>query len=135
MKNNRKKYQIVFLMIPLLLSGCASIGKTTLFGVGIGGAVGTGFGLAANSGVSSALIGLGIGAAVGAGMGYLGHKDKEEKDALMTAFLKKKSTKEEYPTLRAPEASCTRVGEKIEGSRYIGPHIVCDIEKQAVWGR
>ena len=60
---------------------------------------------------------------------------KGNKDTSLSEASKKNPAKEEYPVLKAPEASCTKVGEKIEGNRYIGSHIVCEIEKPAVWVR
>lgn len=135
MTKSSKKTLIVLLTAPLFLFGCASIERSTLLGAGIVGALGTGIGLAVNNSASSALLGGGIGITVGAGLGYLGHKDKEERLTLLKAAGKKNSPKDDYPTLRPPEASCSRVGEKIEGNRYIGPHIMCDIERPAVWSK
>jgi hypothetical protein len=129
------KYLITIPIVSLLIGGCSTIGETTLLGAGMGGALGTGIGLATGKNTGGAIVGTGIGAVLGAGLFYLAHKEKEEKNALTNSLLRKKMPKEEYPTLRAPEASCSRVGEKIEGTKYIGPHIICEIEKPAVWGK
>lgn len=119
-----------------LLNGCASMEKSALLGAGIGGSMGTGIGLAAGQGdAGSALIGLGIGALVGAGLGLAAHEDKENKDAVLKALRgKRKEVIQEPPMLKAAEASCYKVDEKVEGEEYFGPQLRCRIEKNAVWG-
>lgn len=118
-----------------LFQGCATLEKSALLGAGIGGSFGTGVGLAAGQDAGSALIGLGIGAIVGTGLGLLAHEDKENKEAVLKALRgKRKEVVQEPPMLKAAEASCYKVDEKIDGEEYFGPQLRCKIEKNAVWG-
>jgi hypothetical protein len=109
--------------------------KSMLLGAGVGGAAGTGIGLGVEQSPGSALIGLGIGAVVGGAIGFLGHKDKQRRDALLALSRNKKDVKQDIPSLRAPEASCVKKDEYIDGNTYYGPQLICTIEKQAVWTR
>lgn len=130
------KKLITILMGMVLLSGCASMQDSILLGAGVAGAVGTGIGIAASDGsTGGTLLGAGIGLITGAAFGYLSYQDKLDKQNMLKALSKKNIGKEEFPVLRAPEASCTRIGASIEGNKYVGPHISCEIEKQAVWTR
>lgn len=117
------------------LNGCASMDKSLLLGAGMGGSVGAGVGIMAGRNPTGALIGAGVGVIVGAGLGYLGHKDKEDKDAVLKALQgKRKEIVQEPPMLKAPEANCYKVDEKITGEEYFGPQLRCRIERPAVWG-
>lgn len=130
----RKIYPILILGFAIVLSGCASMRDSILLGAGTLGAVGAGAGAAAGENVGGALIGLGVGAVLGGTMGFLAHKDEEQKKELVKiASRKGKDFGKDLPTLKAPKASCTRVGEKIDGDSFIGAHILCSIERPAVW--
>ena len=128
----------ILTLIAVALSGCATMKDSILFGAGVGAAAGTGIGSAVEPSVGSALIGTAVGGIIGGALGYLGHKDKESKklrkhDNPMSRASVKPLLKNELPSLLTPEASCTEVEEKVEGSIYFGPQIRCTIEKQAVW--
>ena len=122
-------------VLILFTSGCAALERSTLLGASIGAAGGTGIGLAVEQSVGSALIGTAIGGFVGAAFGYLTHKENERKDLLSKVGTRRKPLSEEIPAMKAPEANCITIGERVEGNRYVGPHIMCTIEKPAVWSR
>lgn len=118
-----------------ILNGCATMKDSALLGAAIMGSVGTGIGIAAGQNAGSALIGTGLGAVVGAGFGYLAHKDKEDKEAVLKALQgKRREIIQEPPMLKAAQASCYKVDEKISGEEYLGPQLRCRIERPAVWG-
>jgi len=131
----RKLYPVFIALVALLVVGCATMEKSILLGAATVGATGTAIGLAAGQNTGSAVLGLGVGALLGGTMGLLAHKDREEKEALLKLGRKGKDLAKDLPTLLAAKASCTKVGESIQGTRYVGPHLVCEIEKPAVWSR
>ncbi len=130
------KYICTLIIGAVLTTGCASMKDSILLGAGVAGGIGTGIGIAASDGsTGGTLLGAGIGILTGAAFGYLSYQDKIDKQNIAKALSKKSIAKEEFPTLRAPEATCVRIGESIEGNKYIGPHVSCEIEKPAVWSR
>jgi hypothetical protein len=76
----------MFNALLLALSGCATAGKSTLLGAGIGSGVGASVGILANQGGSSAqraqgaLIGAGIGGILGALIGHESYSEKMKKE-------------------------------------------------------
>jgi Na+/glutamate symporter len=125
-------------LLIFAISGCASMKDSILFGAGVGAAGGLGIGSAVEPSVGSALIGTAVGGIIGGAIGYLGHKSPKgnespssEKDGNLRAV--KPLLKNDLPSLLTPEASCTEVDERVEGSIYFGPQIRCTIEKNAVW--
>lgn len=69
-----------------LVTGCATAGKDTAIGAGVGGALGAGVGALAGGG-KGALIGLGVGALAGGSVGL--YLDKQRKDLEKVAQVKK----------------------------------------------
>lgn len=127
---------IVTLMV-IAITGCASMKDSVLFGAGVGAAAGTGIGSAVEPSLGSALIGTMVGGVIGGAFGYLGHKENQSRksakhDDPVRASVKP-LLKNELPSLLTPEASCTEIEERVEGSIYLGPQIRCTIEKPAVW--
>lgn len=70
----------------LLFAGCATAGKDTAIGAGVGGAAGAGIG-ALLGGKKGALIGLGVGALAGGSVGL--YLDKQRKELEKVAEVKK----------------------------------------------
>ena len=68
-----------------LVTGCATAGKDTAIGAGVGGALGAGVGALAGGG-RGALIGLGVGALAGGSVGL--YLDKQRKDLEKVAQVK-----------------------------------------------
>jgi outer membrane protein OmpA-like peptidoglycan-associated protein len=69
----------------LLVTGCATAGRDTAIGAGIGGALGAGIGALAGGG-KGALIGLGVGALAGGSVGL--YMDKQRKELEKVAQVK-----------------------------------------------
>ncbi len=126
---------IHLLLVLPLMSGCASIERSTLLGAATFGAVGTGIGLAAEKSAGSALIGLGIGALVGGMMGFAAHKEQEAKRGQFVTPLISKDFKEQVPSISTPEVRRIWIGPKIESNRYIDGHFIYVIDRPAVWGK
>ena len=124
----------LLLLLPML-SGCASIERSTLLGAVTAGALGTGIGLAAEKSVGSALIGLGIGAIFGGAMGYAAHKEQEAKRGEFITPLISKDFKEQVPPISTPEVRRVWMAPKIESNRYIDGHFIYVIDRPAVWGK
>ena len=113
---NTNKY-ITIGAVALALSGCATLERTTMLGVGFGAATGTAIGLAVEKSAGSALIGAAIGTVVGGTAFYLAGLDRQKKKDPVDD---KKA--EAPPMILAPEVTCYEVGAKIEnGSKWISP--------------
>lgn len=116
----------------LILSGCASVEKSSILGAVIGGAAGGLIGNSAGNGRSETTL---IGVAVGAGLGtligssaYKDQKKKEQEKALQANPFDSKS-----PSLTAPKVRRVWVPARIEGDRYIDGHYMYVIEKTSTW--
>ena len=126
---------IHLLLLTTMLSGCASLERSTLLGAATAGALGTGLGLAAEKSVGSALIGLGIGAIFGGAMGYAAHKEQEAKRGEFITPLISKDFKEQVPPISTPEVRRVWMAPKIESNRYTEGHFIYVIDRPAVWGK
>ncbi|HET7825327.1 MAG TPA: OmpA family protein, partial [Anaeromyxobacter sp.] len=73
-------------LAALLVAGCATAGRDTAIGAGVGGAAGAGLG-ALLGGKKGALIGLGVGALAGGSVGL--YLDKQRKELERVAEVKK----------------------------------------------
>ena len=73
-------------LVVLLVAGCATAGRDTAIGAGVGGAAGAGIG-ALVGGKKGALIGLGVGALAGGSVGL--YLDKQRKELERVAEVKK----------------------------------------------
>ncbi len=122
---------IPLIVVLISLTQCATLEKSLLFGAATGGAMGSGFGVAAGKNVKSGLFGGAIGAVIGAAFSYLGHRDKEQKEAFLKDGTKEKGGKEKIPSLSAPEVRRIWVPDKIEGNRYEAGHHVYILDRQS----
>ena len=127
------KKGVMWIVVLALLNGCATVGRTTLLGVGTGAAAGTGIGLAAGNNAMGALTGAAVGAVLGGAFFFLGAKEHEEKAAFMNAPLKEKSAKEKIPSVTTPEVHRIWVPDKIDGNRFEAGHFIYLLERQSEW--
>ncbi|MBI4403620.1 MAG: hypothetical protein HY537_05640 [Deltaproteobacteria bacterium] len=129
------KYLIGLLIF--ISTGCATVGQSALMGAGVGAAAGTGIGIAAERSVGSALIGAGIGATLGSALFYIVARAEEKKDALTKVTLKDKSKGEQVPMLTMPDVVCHELEGALEnsGTKWVGPHQVCEIKKTTVFSK
>jgi membrane associated rhomboid family serine protease len=122
----------------VLLTNCSSLGKSLLLGTGIGAGAGAGIGLAASHNGQGAAIGGAVGAVLGGAMSFLIHDNEQRKKFKLKKDEFRKWTDQpdnDLPTINAPEASCIKLDERIDGNTYFGPQLKCTIEKSAVWSR
>jgi len=124
------KQNPLIILIPLLVSGCASMERSLLFGGSVGAAAGTGLGLAVEQSAGSALIGAGIGSVIGAAMGYLGHKQSDRKEGAPTGPMPSDAN---VPSLTTPEVRRIWNGPRVEGDRYIDGHYIYVLERPSVF--
>src|SRR5512143_1984835 len=83
---SRTKGLVAATVAASMMAGCATAGKDTAIGAGVGGAAGAGIG-ALLGGKKGALIGLGVGALTGGSVGL--YLDKQRKELEKVAEVKK----------------------------------------------
>lgn len=84
--NRNTRISTAAVLAALLVGGCATAGRDTAIGAGVGGAAGAGIG-ALLGGKKGALIGLGVGAVAGGSVGL--YLDKQRKELEHVAEVKK----------------------------------------------
>lgn len=114
-------------------SGCATVGRSTLFGAGVGLATGAGVGVLVERSAGSMAIGAAIGGVLGGATGFLLHRNQEKDSALTMTNASMSSN--DTPTLKPAEATCVRTSERIEDGKYLGPRLECMIQRPAVFSR
>ena len=138
------------LVSGFLLGGCATGGKSTLFGAGVGAGVGAGIGAMVDPGpkgegrIRNVFIGAAAGSLIGAGTGYLAHGGVEsrEKNAFEKGKKEGKKTPSEYvggapgePTLLPPRVEARFVDEQVRGNIYVPAHFEYVIVEPARWSK
>ena len=143
--------QFTVLSLAFLLSGCATPGKATLLGAGVGLAAGTGAGLMSYGGrngqftARNVIVGGALGGLLGAGVGYIAHElvEKGEKDA----FDKGKEAGGKSPTGNGMSSSFGKpvlipakvesrfVDDSVRGSIFVPAHVEYIIVEPARWSR
>lgn len=126
-------FRVLAIGALLIVTSCATVEKSTLFGAGVGASSGAGVGVLVERSAGSMAIGAAVGGALGGALAYLLH-DRSEKEAHSKA-VNGGIPIGELPALRPAEAACIRTGERIEEGRYLGPRLECTIQKPAVWTR
>ena len=132
----------------LLVSGCASTGRATLLGSGIGAAVGAGAGLAAYSGkkgqftARNVIVGGALGGLLGAGAGFIAHElvekgerqgmDKAKADAGKSSSIASNLGK---PTLIPAKVESRFVDDQVRGNVFVPAHVEYIIVEPARWTR
>jgi hypothetical protein len=132
------------------LGGCATGGRSTLFGAGAGAGIGAGIGAMVNPGpkgegrIRNVFIGAAAGSLIGAGTGYLAHGGIEgrEKEAFEKGKKEGKKVPSDYmggapgePTLLPPRVEARFVDEQVRGNVYVPAHFEYVIVEPARWSR
>lgn len=137
---------IVFVTI---LSGCATVEKSTLLGTGIGLSLGTSFGLLASSNeppsrrTQGPLIGAAVGGLLGGFIGYQSYKDKQKKEAAEQASLNlsglemfgNAASNGNRPTLKPAQIKVRYVEDQIKDGTFVPAHFEYEISEPARWSR
>ncbi len=114
------------------LSGCATVEKSTGFGVVVGGTLGGVIGSNVGSeNATSAALGAVIGAVAGGIMGHAGYEDNKRKKEM--AQFETEKVEVPSPELRDAVVRRVWVPAKIEGLKYIGGHFMFVIERPSEW--
>jgi uncharacterized protein YcfJ len=126
------KKSLIFISVIILISGCASVEKSSVLGAVIGGTAGGLIGNSARSGRSeSTMVGVAVGAGLGTLIGASAYKDKIKKE--QEQALQKNPMDSKTPFLTAPKVRRVWVPARIEGDKYIDGHYMYVIEKTSTW--
>jgi len=140
---------IMGLMILGVISGCASSGKSTLFGSGVGAGVGAGIGAMVDPGpkgegrIRNVFIGAAAGSLVGGATGYVAHEsiDKREKDSFEKGKEDGKKIAPDYqgdigePVLIPAKVEPKFVDDQVRGNVFVPKHMEYRIVEPARWSR
>ena len=133
-----------------LLVGCATGGRSTLFGAGVGAGAGAGIGAMVDPGpkgegrIRNVFIGAAAGSLIGAGTGYLAHGgiENREKDAFEKGKKEGKKTPSDFvggspgePTLLPPRVEGRFVDEQVRGNVFVPAHFEYVIVEPARWSK
>jgi Glycine zipper len=119
-----------------LLPSCATPGKSILLGMGIGATTGGTAGAIATNNRRGTLLGALVGAAFGGVTGLIIHDEEVDKRTKLEGLDKvRKLNDPDVPSIKAPEASCVKLNERIEDNTYFGPQLKCTIDHPATFTR
>src|SRR5437764_110587 len=135
--------KILLLVLPLYLSGCASSGKATLLGAGLGAAAGSGAGLmlGGKNRTRNVIVGGALGGVLGAGTGYIANDlvDKNEKEAYEKGKQDGQKRAGSYvpgsgkPVLIPPRVESRFVDDQVRGNVFVPAHVEYQIVEPARW--
>lgn len=144
----RLKMTSIFVLI-FMLSGCATSGKSALFGAGVGSTVGASLGVLANSSESSqrrtqrAAVGAALGGLLGALIGHESYKAQKKKEGM--EWIDANSARIEVlgagnaggqgPRLKPARVRVRYVEDQIKDGVFIPAHFEYEIVDQVQWER
>jgi hypothetical protein len=142
-----KKIAIYTLSISIFLTGCATQGRTTMLGSGIGTLLGGGVGAIADGGeegksrIRNVFIGSTIGGLAGTAAGFLSHEliENREKEAFEKGAKeenKRQNTsysKPRIPTLKQPKVESRYIDDQVKGNVFVPGHYEFYISESARW--
>jgi PPE-repeat protein len=144
----KTKLLLIPICLSLFVSGCASTGKATLLGSGIGAAVGAGAGLAAYPGkkgqftARNVIVGGALGGLLGAGAGFIAHELVEkgeregfEKGKAESGKANSVSANLGKPTLIPAKVESRFVDDQVRGNVFVPAHVEYIIVEPARWTR
>lgn len=137
------------IILPIMVTACATSGKSTLTGMGVGAGLGAGVGALAEAGpggqnrIRNVFIGATAGSVAGAGAGYLLHNSKEnaEKDAYEkgkkegSRWQDSGSSGANQPTLIPAKVDARFVDDSVRGNVFVPAHFEYVIIEPARWSR
>ncbi len=138
------------LCLILVTSGCASPGKATLLGTGVGMAAGSAAGLASYSGKNgqftarNVIVGGALGGVLGAGAGFLAHElvQRGEREGYEKGKSEGAKTNSSgvsaslgKPTLIPAKVESRFVDDQVRGNMFIPAHVEYIIVEPARWSR
>jgi hypothetical protein len=140
---------MTLLALTLFLEGCASPGKATLLGAGIGATAGAGVGLLASPGrngqnrARNVIVGGALGGLLGAGTGYVANElsDKSNKEAYDKGKQDAQKGTGNYapasgkPVLIPPRVESRFIDDQVRGNTFVPAHVEYQIVEPARWSR
>lgn len=133
-------------LVVLIMSGCATSGKSVLTGTAVGAGVGSAIGaLNPGQGGRNVFIGSTAGSLLGAGAGYLTHKYMEQRETRgkEKAFDENKfsqwltsqgsSLDPDLPQLSDPIIEKQFIPDQVRGNQYMTGHWVFTIKNPTKW--
>lgn len=144
-----KRNLVLVLSVAIILSGCATVERSTWLGAGIGASLGAGLGvLATNSGdgrqkAQGALIGAVALGVLGAAIGYQSYKDEDKKEqarqlemnASHLDIFGSANSEPGKPNLRPAQVRVRYVEDQIKDGTFIPAHFEYEISEPAHWQR
>lgn len=144
----RLKMTWIFVLI-LMLSGCATAGKSALFGAGVGSTVGASLGVIVNQNeaphrrTQGAIVGAALGGLVGALIGHESHKTKVKKEGLewfdansaRIEVLGAGNANGQGPRLKPARVRVRYVEDQVKDGVFIPAHFEYEIVDQVQWER
>ena len=145
----RSRKVIAGIFLIAITPGCATSGKSTLLGGGVGAGVGAGIGAMVDPGpkgegrIRNVFIGAAAGSLIGAGTGYFAHDAIEgrEKDAYSKGKKDAESSQPAAsgqsgaPVLLPPRVEARFVDEQVRGTTFVPAHFEYIIVEPARWSR
>lgn len=143
-------FAVSLCLTGLMAGGCATSGRSTLFGAGAGAGIGAGIGAMVNPGpkgegrIRNVFIGAAAGSLIGAGTGYLAHGgiENKEKEAFEKGKKEGRKVPSDYmggapgePTLLPPRVEARFVDEQVRGNIYVPAHFEYVIVEPARWSK
>lgn len=143
-----KNIAISLMLLMLFIQGCASTGRATLLGAGVGATAGAGVGMLADPGkkgqnrARNVIIGGALGGLLGAGAGYVTQELVEKGNNEAYARGKEDAQKKAgnasatgTPVLIPPRVESRFVDDVVKGNTFVPAHVEYQIVEPARWTR
>lgn len=142
-----KYYFLLTLAFPLVVTGCATSGKSTALGAALGSFVGGSIGVMASQHAESSdrsqgmLIGAGFGGVLGALIGHESHKEQQKKDSLAgfdghspnMEIFGNGGEKDKRPALKPAQVKVRMVEDQVKDGIFVPAHFEYEIAEPARW--
>lgn len=142
-----KYFVLLGLSLALLLTGCATAGKSTFLGATIGSVVGGSIGALASQHADPSertqgvLIGAGFGGVLGALIGHESYKEQQKKDALAgfdgtspnMEIFGNGGEKDKRPTLKPAQVKVRFIEDQVKDGIFVPAHFEYEIAEPARW--
>lgn len=123
----------LFLILPLIVSGCSTVSKSIFAGAAIGGLSGGIIGNQQSENSDGSAVGAIIGAGLGSLIGYLSYGEKQKK---VTTKIEQKDIADDWmPFVTKPKIRSYIVPDTIEGNKFIKSHRIFILDTAGEWSK